>query len=150
MADLTISWLQQHDLEQVELYLKAWDKTNVIIGRYAESCVQIHPSMFRIHNWEAVIEPFLQWKHKQTPLPDGELVISIVSEGSYLLSVRGETAFCKQTSMPADLEMDHLTATRLLFGMLPPELVVHGNPKLYAKLSAWLPLPLSWSGQDNV
>lgn len=150
MADLTISWLKQHNLTQVELYLKCWDRTNITISQYAESYTIMHTSMFRIHDWEAVIEPFLQWKNKCIPLADGEMVLSIGADDRYLFSVCGETASCKRTSLPADLEVDRLTATRMLFGILPPELVVSGSPELLSKLSAWLPLPLSWSRQDNV
>ena len=90
-------------------------------------------------------------KARMRALPDGECIIDIPNEVRFMLRVKGGIVSCEETTRPADLTLDHLTATRLLFGPLPPEAVLPGvNGKCSAMLSALLPLPLSWNGQDRV
>lgn len=143
-------WLECRGVNGVQIYFKSWDKENIEMSRYSEHFGLMHPSMFRIKDFASVTEPFLKLKHERTPLINGSLTVGIEGEGNFRLTVDGGTVECKETTAPADIILDRLTATRLLFGLLPPELVTEGNAELLGKLNAWLPLPLSWSMQDNV
>lgn len=149
IADLTINWLKEFELNEAEVYFKAWDEANIIISKYAEDCVALCPSMFRVNDWQNVIEPFLRLKNRRAPLPEGRVVLATDSQ-TFAMTVEEGKVSCVKTDEKADICVDHLTATRLIFGMQPPEMVVNVSPELYAKLNSWLPLPLSWSRQDNV
>lgn len=104
------------------------------------------PSHFKICNWEKVIGALMKIKASYTELYDGEFILGIKDYGSIMMRSKGNVTECERTSAPADFEVDHLTATRLLLSPYP--CICDGNGS--ALLSSWCPLPLSWNLQDRV
>ena len=111
----------------------------------AESISVTSPSRFKIINFAGITDALMKLKARQGMIP-GEAVITVTGYGNLRLFADGTTAGCELTSLPGNVTLDPLTATRLLFGSLGPETACIGHPLL----SAWLPLPLSWDTLDYV
>lgn len=148
--DIDVQWLEKQNIPEVMINLNAWDCENRMLSSYAEKSMFLYPSLFRITNWKHVIQTFLQYKNDNERLPDGRVTIAIENEGTYLLNIGNGCPSCSQTDEKPDITVDHLTATRLMFGILPPILTANTDFDTLEKLSKWLPLPLSWTCQDNV
>lgn len=104
------------------------------------------PCHFKLRRWERVAGALLRLKNQTTALPKGEILLGVEHYGTLRLFVTETEAGCELTSRPAPVTLPPLEAARYLFGPTPPELLAPFDP--LAK--AWLPLPLSWSGQDRV
>lgn len=104
------------------------------------------PSHFKICRWERVTGAFLRLKGQITDLPRGELLVGVEGYGTLRLFVTEQEVGCERTQLPAEVVLSPLEAARYLFGPLPPEMTAPAN----ALARAWLPLPLSWNGQDRV
>lgn len=111
----------------------------------AESVSIASPSRFRIRNFAGIADALMKLKAEMGMAP-GEAVISITGYGNLYLYAGETGAGCKKTELPAEITLDPLQATRLLFGPLPPETEIGYHPVL----SRWLPLPLSWDTLDYV
>jgi hypothetical protein len=115
----------------------------------AESVAIRHSGNWQIFDWARVIGAFLQLRHSLAPLADGRVVVGVAGGGAFRLEVAGERAVCAPTSDPPDVQTDAARLTRLLFGPLPPHLVMP-LPSAGRLLSAWCPLPLHLPRQDTV
>lgn len=111
----------------------------------AESVSVVSPSRFKIINFAGIADALMKLKARSAMAP-GEAVLGIEGYGNLRLYVTESGAGCEITDMQAELTLDRLAATRLLFGPLPTESVTARNPLL----SQWLPLPLSWDTLDYV
>jgi len=104
------------------------------------------PSHFKMCRWERVAGAFLRLKGQIIDLPRGELLVGVEGYGTLRLFVTEQEVGCERTQLPAEVVLSPLEAARYLFGPLPPEMTAPAN----ALARAWLPLPLSWNGQDRV
>lgn len=107
---------------------------------------------WRIFDWPATISALLAARHAASPLPQGEVTIHITDRQTTLgLTVDEHQCACQTMApgAPADLSIDSLKATRLLFGPVPPHIVAD-LPVSAAILSAWCPLPLAIPQMDHV
>ena len=111
----------------------------------AETTSVSTPSRFRIFNYEKLATALIRLKNRDT-LPIGEGNITVEGYGTLKLYHDGETAGCVRVNEPASIKLDSARATRVLFGTLPAEAQLLGDPFL----SSILPLPLSWSTLDYV
>lgn len=104
------------------------------------------PCHFKFIHWEKVISVFMKLKASYMTLPYGEWVIEIKDYGNLRLYVDENGVGCEKTKKKANVSLNRLDAARYLFGTLPPECTAQTNERV----SAWLPLPLSWNLQDRV
>lgn len=144
------SWCREKQVERIEIYCTCWDEEPKYIRCHAENCVSLSPSMFRIRDWEAVIAALFAYKNDLGVLPDGALRLAIEGYGTLLMQADSGKTSVKKTEGKGDITLDALTATRLIFGNLPPETAVNADRRVMGLLQQWFPLPLSWSRQDNV
>ncbi len=103
-----------------------------------------------IRDWQTVIAAFFAYKNDLGILPDGALRLTIEGYGTLLMQADSGKTSVKITEGQGDVTLDALTATRLIFGNLPPETAFNADRRVMGLLQQWLPLPLSWSKQDNV
>ncbi len=113
----------------------------------AEKISILSPSRFKILNYEKLADALLKLKHSKQPLINGEIVLGIEDYGTIRLYVDGNAAGCEKTEKTPVCTLDKRTATRLLFGHLPPCASI---PLFDPLLNNWLPLPLSWVTLDYV
>ena len=149
---MLLSWIKAHPESGLSFTLPPWEAETIThLSRHCQSLSLNPASQFKIISWVPLINALCRVKSHMKPLTDGECVVEIPDEARFMLRVKGGAASCEETAPPADLTLDHLTATRLMFGPLPPEAVLPGlDGKSGAVLSSLLPLPLSWNGQDRV
>ena len=114
-------------------------------ARCAESISIASPSHFKIINYAALADALMKIKDRSTML-EGEEVIEIEDYGRLRFYNKGGECGCEVCNAPARLKLDRLSATRVLFGHLPPFEVMKGSPVL----ASWLPLPLTWDTLDYV
>ena len=149
---MLLSWIKAYPENGLSFTLPPWEAETIArLSRHCQSLSLNPASQFKIISWTRLISALGRVRSRMKPLIDGECVVNIPGETRFILRVRGGALSCEETALPADLTLDHLTATRLIFGPLPPEAVLPGlSGKGGAMLSALLPLPLSWNGQDRV
>ena len=92
----------------------------------------------------------LSLKASMTPLVPGSVSLGIADFGTLVMEADGGSARAYRSDAPADDTLDALTAARMLFGMMPPDLCAPLSENTARLLSSWLPLPFSWNGQDRV
>ena len=149
---MLISWINSHPTGSLSFTLPPWETETIArLSRHCQSLSLNPASQFKIISWTRIISALGRIKSRIRALNGGECIIDIPDEVRFILRVKGGTVSCEETTCPADLTLDHLTATRLLFGPLPPEMVFPDlNRRYSAMLSSLLPLPLTWNGQDRV
>lgn len=149
---MLLSWLKAHPENGLSLTLPPWEtETTARLSRHCQTLSLNPASQFKIISWARLINALGRVRSRMRALTDGECVVDIPDEVRFILRVKGGAFSCDETALPADLTLDHLTATRLLFGPLPPEAVLPDlGGKSGAMLASLLPLPLSWNGQDRV
>ncbi len=152
LPNLLFAWIRHWQLDSVTYWLLPWDNQALQdVGPYRETAQIESPSMFLIRNWPRLIAAFLRLKLQTVDLPVGELLIRIGGGDTLTIRVEDGQAACSVTpGRPADLELDQLTATRLIFGTLPAETILALPRRISCIVQAWFPLPLSWPLQDNV
>ncbi len=115
-------------------------------SRICESVAQFSPSHFQIRNWDKVVDAFMKLRTSMTLQPDGVWNLEIKDYGTIRMWVKDGLAGCERTAEEPEMVLDRFDASRLLFGPLP----TFGVTKVPPFVQAWLPLPLSWNGQDRV
>ena len=118
-----------------------------LISPAAEAISVSSPSHFKIMSYDRIANALIKLKKANEPLPCGELVIGIEGYGCISLYVTNSRAGCTRTDKEPDITINRATATRLLFGHLPPSAVI---PITNPLISSWLPLPFSWNTLDYV
>ncbi len=150
-AGMVCGWFAQQNLKNLKITLPSWAEENArYLGTITEDVRLADNCSWRIYNWPKVVNAFLQVKHVKHHLAEGTLRIGIQDYGVIRLSVGGGKAACELTAELPDVEWDALTATRILFGHVPPTLVAPIPQELEPLLASWLPLPLSWLLTDYV
>ena len=113
-------------------------------GNTAELITVGAPSHFKFLNYERTANALMKLKASYTDMPKGEAVLGIREYGNLRFYNTGCECGCTLTDKTASFTVDKLTASRLIFGYMPPEAFL-GVPR---ELSAFLPLPLSWNTLD--
>ncbi|MBQ8081713.1 MAG: GNAT family N-acetyltransferase [Clostridia bacterium] len=101
----------------------------------------------KVLNYVKLADALLKLKASQRPLLKGKYVIGIEDYGAISLEVSESGASCVMSKDAPDVTLDRLSATRLLFGCLPPSCTLASPGPLP---ESWLPLPFSWNTLDYV
>ncbi len=149
---MLLSWITAHPESGLSFTLPPWETETIAqLSRHCQTLSLNPASQFKIISWGRLINALGRVKGRMRALAKGECIVDIPDEARFILRVKDGAFSCEETALPADLTLDHLTATRLMFGPLPPEAVLPGlGGKNSAMLASLLPLPLSWNGQDRV
>lgn len=151
LVEMLCAWIMQRQLESISFSLAPWELACCqTFNRICEQMSVKPASHFLIRNWAGLTDALLALKARLHHLPSGRAVIGIDDYGSITLQVDGSDGSCRLSDDAPDLQVDRLTATRLLFGPMPPAAVVELPDAAALLLGSWLPLPLSWNGQDRV
>ena len=106
-----------------------------------------------ILDWPAVTDAMLKRRAAAGELAAGRVKVRIVDATGGPITIAlvcdGNVQRCERVDESADIELDALTATRVLFGPTAPSMQVAlvGEAKL---LDAWCPLPLAIDSPDHV
>lgn len=106
--------------------------------------------MWNILRWEEVLRAFLAYKASFAELEEGTLVVEIEGEGRFALSVSGGKADVAKTSLPADVTLTKLEATRFFFSIMPKLYMPGAKGSVLRLVESWLPLPLTWFNTECV
>ena len=142
-VDMLAAWLQQRGLPEVSFTLAPYDTEALTDAlRRCERWSVSTPCMFKIIRWDRVAGALLSLRAQTEALPDGVFRLGIEGWGTLTLQVQAGLPSARRTDDTPELTLDRLSAARLLFGPL--------RLPTNAAAAAWLPLPLSWNGQDRV
>lgn len=151
LISMICDWMVQQDVEEVKILLAPWqDGAARRFGKIAEEFRMLDSGNFRIFNWEKVIGSLMQVKNQMNPMVQGCLKLGITGYGTLQMTVENGKASCCRTQDAADVELDHHTASRVLFGNCPAYLAAKLPVNAGALLEAWCPLPLCWLVQNHV
>ncbi len=145
--DIAAAWVQRYGNTSFEL--PPWSRLLPKLARLSEGVSASSSGNWQIFDWAATLDALLKTRAALGPLVDGAVVVEIAGYGRVALEVRGAAAQCVGTEAAPALQLDALTAMRLLCGPLPPSLV-SPLPAAAAPLEQWCPLPLFWARQDAV
>jgi predicted acetyltransferase len=150
-AAMIWSWVSQQSIKEVSITLPPWAQGYArCLGGMAEDVLVSGSGNWRILNWHKAVKALLLVKSRQQRLQDGTLCVGIKGYDKIGVQVHNGTATCQRSTDRADVEWDPFTATRILFGHVPPSGVTV-IPDFYGPLVAsWFPLPLSWLPADHV
>ncbi len=156
--DMISAWVMQNDLDSLKLELAPWDRQNCrALGLLCESVSISVASSFLIRSWAEITNALIDLKTQQDRMPEGSLVLGIEGYGNIMMKVQDGAGSCCRTDQKAALTLHPLDAIRLLFGHMPPWTVADlsqtaslPSAPTAMLLNSWLPLPLSWNGQDRV
>lgn len=147
--DVLASFLMQGEAESLSIAMMPADTfmTQKMI-RCCESWSIGTPSMFRFVHWDRILDTLLALRC-QKPCVPGTAVIAIEGYGALEMTVcpDGTSKVCR-TDAPAQVTLSPMQAGQCLMGPFGPEAAP--DQEWPAVLSAWLPLPMSWNGQDRV
>jgi len=149
VIDLLRAFLLTRDLPSLTFTLPPWD-TQAVRAAF-EVCESWHirpASMFKIVNWDRVAGALLDLQLSLRPMPDGHASIGIQGFGTLDITVDNGKGCVRKTDRQPDITLDSRAATQLLFGPVSPASLLRLPQE--SPLAAWLPLPLSWNGQDRV
>lgn len=142
--EILTKWIISEGADSIKIGLMPHMTSQIrFVSEICQECNVTNPSMFKIMNWEKVVNAFFKLKAEYTTVPDGELVVEIENYGKLLLESKGNKPSCVRTDRVADIKVSHLQATRLIFGTYPEKSVADFS-------HPFLPLPLSWNSQDRV
>jgi predicted N-acetyltransferase YhbS len=151
LASMVHTWFAQFDVQDAIVSLPSWQQDDArCLGRIAESVKMTDSGSWQMFNWPKVVGALLRVKCEQHQLLGGTLRIAIKDYGTLLISVSGDQTACDRTEERPDVEWDAFTATRMLFGNVPPASVASFPPAIEPLLTSWFPLPLSWPFQNYV
>ena len=145
------AWALQSSAYEVRAEVYPWDVPLCReIGGICESFSAVPATQCKILSWDRFADALLSLKHSLTPLEHGTVTLGIDGWGTLVMDVTDGGARAYRSEETPDDVLSPLTAARLLFGMMPPVLVAPLSSANRRLLSAWLPLPFSWNGQDRV
>lgn len=144
-------WVLNSGCDSIQFSLYPWDKPLCrLLSAVCESITAVPATHFKILHWDRVLEAALKLKADTAAIPDGTVALTIQDYGTLRLNKTGTAVSVEKTKETAAFVLDPLTASRFLFGMMPPDLCALLPEDAAELLGAWLPLPLSWNGQDRV
>ncbi len=147
LVQLLAAWGKERQAA-VHFSLRPWQwaemaRLQVVCDSYSLSS----PCQFLIRRWDRVTDALMKLRHSLSPMAEGTWILGIEGWGNLRLFVSQGEAGAQRTTERAAFTTDRLTATRLLFGPLPPWGTIDANLGIAA---SWLPLPLGWNLQDRV
>lgn len=148
--------IRRHDDEdserRIHLEFTALDPATALdrISQLSENVDVTTSGNWHVLDWPAVVGSLLAYQRSVRRVAEGRVVLAITGQPRNLeLRVTPEGSSCGWTSAAPDLDVDPMTAMRLLFGPLPPTLVAP-LPGSAAALEDWCPLPLALPMLDRV
>ncbi len=148
MERTVICWIRQMGVPSLTFSLPPWNLEAVRrLSRICQSLSIDSPSQFKIINWAGIANALCRVQNERKEVPDGEFVLGIQNGPTLRFLAEGGKARCEETGAKSDLTLNALEATRFVFGPQAPCTVA---PVSSALVSALLPLPLTWCGQDRV
>jgi predicted acetyltransferase len=151
LAAMIRSWFMQHNVQEISVIASQWCSDNErYLGGIAEDVRVTSNGNWRIFNWQKVIQTLLRVKNSQQHLADGAFCLGISQYGNIKIYVHRGIIGCERTSEQSDVEWDNTTATRILFGHIPPPIVTDVSEAVESLASSWFPLPLNWQPMNFV
>jgi len=130
-------WLELRELRSVQIDAAPYDRAlNQALAPICEGFSLAQNGMLLCLNYANVILAYMQLKHEDEPLADGEFSLAISDDETIRISVRSGEIQIEQTDA-ADVSLDGIQAQQLLFGY---------NPYVLTDLrrqtpAGWFPLP---------
>ncbi|HBP37285.1 MAG TPA: hypothetical protein DD640_00775, partial [Clostridiales bacterium] len=159
-----VAWVRQQPEESIRFTLKPWSLP--AIRQFGQICEHWQAGLaidVQILDWPLVLGCMLRLKDSLEDLPDGSLRLKILMPDETValcLTLDHHAAVClANTDAGPDcgdtvLTLDAASATRLLFGPLPPAMTLPGYDRIPAGirriLNNWFPLPFSWPEADDI
>ena len=145
---MLLDWLGFNHFDSISFATAPWDvDLNRMASKIAESINVTTADNFKIVHFAKVAQAMLSMKATYASLPDGEFTLAV--NGMETIQYK-DGSFQAVNDTSADLTLNHLDATRFLFGPLPPFSVCDIPAKIRPVVEALLPLPLWWNYQDRV
>ncbi len=145
--DMAAAWVQRYGNTSFEL--PPWSRLLPKLARLCEGVSASGSGNWQIFDWATTLDALLKTRAALVPLTEGAVVVEIAGYGRVAMEGGGNDAQCVRTEAAPALQLDALTAMRLLCGPLRPSLV-WPLPAAAAPLEQWCPLPLFWGRQDGV
>ncbi len=150
-AEMLCAWVIHGSAYEIRAELYPWDIPLCRkLGMICESFSAVPATQCKILSPDRFADALLSLKASMTPLVPGSVSLGIEGFGTLIMKADGKNARAYRGDAPADDTLDALTAARMLFGMMPPDLCAPLSEDTTRLLSSWLPLPFSWNGQDRV
>ena len=150
-TEMLCAWVMRGDAYELRAEVYPWDIPLCReIGMICESYSAAPATQCKIIAWDRFADALLALKHRLTPLICGRAILGIDGFGTLVMEVTPDGARAYRSEETASDMLSPLTAVRLLFGMMPSALTAPLSETNRQLLSAWLPLPFSWNGQDRV
>lgn len=164
LLPVAAAWVRQQSADAVHLALKPWELASIRqFSRICESWSISTAYNVNILDWPPVLESYLRLKAIQADLADGILHLQIIRPDRALdlrLAVEGRevacTAIANADAVDAGsrISLDDALATRLVFGPLPPAMLLPADLPVTTEasrlLNSWFPLPFAWPGPDQI
>ncbi len=150
-TEMLCTWVRNIAAYEIRAELYPWDIPLCrSLMAICETFSAVPATQCKILSWDRFADALLSLKVPETPMIHGRVSLGIEGFGTLCMEVDASGARACRRDCPADSTLDPLHATRMLFGMMPPELCAPLSAQNLHLLSAWLPLPFSWNGQDRV
>lgn len=149
IKDAVLAVLKENSGSDIGISLPLFDRelfsffADVSEGYCIDNCANM-----TVLNYRRTLKALLGFKASYTPLCDTECTLLIhgkAGDENIHISVKDNAVAVEKTSREPDIELAHLSAVRLLFGICPPNAA--GLP---ASFFAILPVPFFVAGADNV
>ena len=150
-TQMLCAWVMQGSAYEIRAELYPWDIPLCrSLMAVCETFSAVPATQCKILSPDRFADALLSLKASMTPLVPGTVSLGIEGSGTLVMEADGNDARVYRSDAPADDTYDALTAARMLFGMMPPDLCAPLSENTARLLASWLPLPFSWNGQDRV
>lgn len=149
IKDVTLALLEYNSGSDISIILPLFDRELFsFFSDVAEGCYIESSANMTVLNFRRTLKALLGFKASYAPLCDTECTLLIhgkAGDENIHISVKDNAVTVEKTSREPNIELAHLSAVRLLFGICPPSAA--GLP---ASFFAILPVPFFVAGADNV
>lgn len=152
-TEMLCAWALQSSTYELRAELYPWDTALCrSVMAICETFSAVPATQCKILSWDRFADALLSLKLKaqSVPLVHGSVTLGIDGWGTLIMEADSNGARAYRSDSQSIDTLDGLTAARMLFGMMPPDLCAPLSERNLHLLSAWLPLPFSWNGQDRV
>lgn len=145
--DIICSYLRNFNIDSVCFSSPIWNiELNRKAGNICEKTSVDYATQCKILNWEKLINASIKLKNSLKRVLKGNIVIEIEKYGKIEIC----EAWCKRSNKQPDISLDHSTAKRLIFGILPPINVCDIPEEKKDFVNSIFPLPFWWNCLDKV
>ncbi|MBR5519135.1 MAG: GNAT family N-acetyltransferase [Clostridia bacterium] len=107
--------------------------------------------MWNILDWKAVLEAFLTIKAAYANLENGSMVVEVLEQGKWEITVDGSAVTVVDSDKTADLTFSALDSVYAMTGPQPMALIGYDHPEAVLRMArSWFPLPLVSIEADRV